>query len=466
MDINYNHFDKFNFEQINALLSLKKDYNKYIRKIIIIYIWRLYSKKFSNFEEFMNFNFGSRSIPIYKELSDEVLKETNEELIFNESFITYKSLENYIKIYNKIIFFILNENNDIELNIDDVNANFDSFYCILVNKLISNIYGNNKNVIIDKMKKIYNLTNERINLGNEGKTIYQYLLNNELLENNIINKISELPLTKEEFEILLYSFRFILNVQMNHNKCFYNDILKGNTFQFINDNYIPGSFSIINEFVKSYYNLIEKFKQNKDVGYYICKDCGYLYEVHDTTYPTSQENCPNGHQIGGVDNLCSKMDIRVFRDINELNKYVNDTNNYASSFVSKKLEEFKRDYVAHYITKGIIKNISINDFESNDSYRNLNIITFRFLNFILYSYLLSAYILNKINEEEIKPLLIENLSPNTLFGIIKKAWKLLENSLKSLGIENTQIFLNMIFDKVIEYMNSLDSVDTQEIRII
>jgi len=38
---------------------------------------------------------------------------------------------------------------------------------------------------------------------------------------------------------------------------------------------------------------------------------------------------------------------------------------------------------------------------------------------------------------------------------------LLENSLKSLGIEKTQIFLNMIFDKVIEYMNSLDSVDTQ-----
>jgi len=49
------------------------------------------------------------------------------------------------------------------------------------------------------------------------------------------------------------------------------------------------------------------------------------------------------------------MDIRVFRDINELNKYMNDTNNYASSFVSKTLEEFKRDYIAHYITKGIIK---------------------------------------------------------------------------------------------------------------
>jgi len=332
--------------------------------------------------------------------------------------------------------------------------------------VISNIYGKNKNVFIDKMKILYNLTNERINLGNEGKTIYQYLLNNELLENNIINKISDKPLAKEEFEILLYSLRFILNIQINHNKCFYNDILKGNTNQFINDNYIPGSFSLINEFVKSYNILKEKFKQIEEVGYYICKDCGYLYEVQGNTYPTSQENCPNGHQIGGIDNLCSKMDIRVFPDKNELNKYIeNDTNNYANSFVSKTLEEFKRDYVDQHllnITKGIVKNYTINDFEKNDSYRNLNIITFRLLNFVLYSYLLSAYILNKLNEEEIKSYLIENLSPKTLFGIIKKAWELLNNSLKDIGIENAQIFINMIFDKIIEYMNSLDSVDTQE----
>ena len=464
VDINYNHFDKCNFEQVNLLLSLKKEYNKYIRKIILIYIWRLYSKKFRSFEEFMNFNFASRNIPLYKELLDELSKDTNEEIIFKENFITYKSLENYTKFYNKIIFFILNENNDIELNIDDINTNFDSFYCILVNRVISNIYGNNKNIVEEKMKIIYNLTNERINLGNEGKTIYQYLLNSDLLENNIIHKISDTPLEKEDFEILLYSIRFILSVQMNHNKCFYNDLLKENTSQFINGNYIPGAFPIINEFVKSYNNLIEKFELNEEVGYYICRDCGYLYEVYGSTYPICQENCPYGHQIGGIDNLCSKMDIRVFRDISELNKYKeNDPNNYASSFVPKTLEEFKRDYVDQYLlAKGIMINYTINDFESNCSYRNLNIITFRLLNFILYSYLLSAYILNKLNEEEIKPLLIENLSPNTLFGIIKQKWKLLDNSLKGIGIENAQLFINMIFDKIIEYMNSLDSVDTQE----
>jgi len=111
VEMNYNHFDDFNFEQINALLNFKKEYNKYIRKTIIIYIWRLYSKKFKSFEEFMSFNFDSKNIPIYKELSDELLKQTNEEIIFKESFIN----EIYKKIYNKIIFFIQNENNDIEL---------------------------------------------------------------------------------------------------------------------------------------------------------------------------------------------------------------------------------------------------------------------------------------------------------------------------------------------------------------
>ena len=83
--MNYNHFDDFNFEQINALLNFKKEYNKYIRKTTIIYIWRLYSKKFKSFEEFMSFNFDSKNIPIYKELSDELLKQTNEEITLNSN---------------------------------------------------------------------------------------------------------------------------------------------------------------------------------------------------------------------------------------------------------------------------------------------------------------------------------------------------------------------------------------------
>ena len=72
------------------------------------------------------------------------------------------------------------------------------------------------------------------------------------MQNEIIKKISDDPLKQEEFEILLYSFRFIFNTQINHKKCFYNDLLKKNSSKFINNNYIPGTFPIVNEFIKSY----------------------------------------------------------------------------------------------------------------------------------------------------------------------------------------------------------------------
>ena len=157
------------------------------------------------------------------------------------------------------------------------------------------------------------------------------------------------------------------------------------------------------------------------------------------------------------------MDIRVYPDINELNKYNNKNPALAKSFVSKTLEEYKRDYVDKYLVekpKGIMKDFRIKDFELNNSVRKLNIITYRILNFILYSFLLGSYILNNLNEEEIKNILLINLFPQNIFELIKKGWELLNNSLKEIGIENAQIFINMTFDKIIQLMNNLEAVDT------
>jgi hypothetical protein len=177
---------------------------------------------------------------------------------------------------------------------------------------------------------------------------------------------------------------------MSKDNCFYNNLLKPNSYQFINNNYIPGAFPTMNTFIKSYYDLVDKFQKREDLGYYICKDCGFLYEVK-TKYPTVEEKCPNGHIIGGLNNLCSKMDIRVYRDIKELNEYKNKYPDYDKSFVSKTLEEYKKEYVDQDISrkmKGITKDYRYIDFEKNDSVRNLNIITYRVLNFVLYSFLL------------------------------------------------------------------------------
>ena len=407
VEINYNHFDKCNFDKINEVFNDESQNNKLIRNMRNIYIWRLYFKKFENFEQFQDFNFETKNVTIFNELLNKLVaeKEGNKsKYIFKESFITKECFENYKKI--SPIFQFIKIDNNINLDLSEIVQDFDTFYCSLVNKIVSYLYGNNKNLIYEKMTNIYKLTHDKINFENEGKILYRYLMNQELLENNILKKISNTPLKQEEFEILLYSFRFILNIQLNPNKCFYKDILKNNANQFINNNYIPGSFPLTNNFIKSYYDLEIKFQKREELGYYICKDCGFLYQVLPCTYPTIERIDPNGHVIGGRDHYLSKKDIRVFPDINELNKY---NNGYSSSYVAKTLEQYKIEYVDQYISKkekGIMKDYRLNDFESKNSARGLNLITYRFLNYILYSFLMGSYILNNLNDKEIENYLL------------------------------------------------------------
>ena len=318
--------------------------------------------------------------------------------------------------------------------------------------------------IIQKMKKLYDSSIKQMKMGVEGKKLYKYLLDNKTYEEKIINKITEQPLLKNEFEILLYSFRFIFNSQINDTQCFYNEILKKSSFDFIRNNFIPGSFPLINEFLKSYYILKEKLEQKLEMGYYICKDCGYLYEIKPSTFPLNEDRCPNGHIIGGKNHMCSKRDIRVFLTEKEYNEFFSNYQYFPSwinSFESNTLSQFKEKYVDKNNIeeiKGIINSYEINDFERNFDIRGINIITFRILNLILYSYILASYILENISQKEAKNYLVENLFPHTLFGIIKKNWELLDISLKQKGVDNIKIFMNLIFEKLKDFIVNLKSI--------
>ena len=73
---------------------------------------------------------------------------------------------------------------------------------------------------------------------------------------------------------------------------------------------------------------------------------------------------------------------------------------------------------------------------------------------------MGSYILENITQNEARDYLVENLFPHNLFGIIKKNWELLDISLKQKGVENIQVFMNMIFGKISEFIRELKTVDT------
>ena len=385
--------------------------------------------------------------------------------ILNEKFIIGKNLNIYIELSN-MIENMLNKKK-YELDMDLINNNFDIFYSILVNNYLIYIYSNEKNNYIDLLEEIYNSTIKYIKLEEEGKILYKYLMNYKLLGKKILKKISENSLIKEEFEILLYSLKFILNSQMLNKKCFYNDILSKSAKILIESNYIPGSFPKFNEFRKSYEILKKELSIKKDYGFYICKDCGFLYEIPPSTFPMQTICCPNGHIIGGENHMCHKKDLRIFEtkeDYDELvSKNIWRNSESLKSFQELTLNEFKINYIdkqKDIIEKGIIKGYKKDEFENQSSVRNMHNITYRFMNFLLYSYILGSYILENLNENDIKEYLVEDLFPQTLFGLITNNWKLLSKALKEIKIENIQLFLNVILENMIKLISEYKSFDT------
>ena len=463
--IHKNYYEKCYWDEINKVIyNPNKNINNGITDMINIYILRLYYKSFRDFEEFLNYDFAIKKVPILEEIIDKLREESiNEGYVFNESFINSTIHNNYKNILNNIETEIEN------LNYELINNNLDTFYCCLVNKTLSFKLGKNKNKIISKMKKIYEETKENIKLGEERKTLYAYLLNDKDFSMEISNNISKKPLKQSDLEILLYSLRFVFNLKENKNNFYYN-LLKPKAKEFIKKNFIPGSFQIINEYIKSYIVLSKKLKLRLDIGYYICKDCGFLYEVEDCSFPTQIIKCINNHKIGGIDHICHKKDIRVFYEKAEYNALkerwlMPEMDPWFDSFEPMmNLQEFKEKYVKKNmpnIQKGIDKFYESNYFENLDFVRNIDIITFRLLNFILYSFLFWSHILKSLSNEEIKDYLIKGYEPN-LFSVIKKNWELLDIDLKKLGIENVQVFINMTLDKVIEKINNLNIVNTKE----
>ena len=113
-----------------------------------------------------------------------------------------------------------------------------------------------------------------------------------------------------------------------------------------------------------------------------------------------------------------------------------------------------------------IKSISLNFFnDENKNVRELNQISYRMLSFIFFSYLFYAKILGYIDDNNIN----ENLFPfnsGSLYNVILQSWKFLENALKSKGINEIQIFLHLIYPKLIEILKSIPKIERIDYKLI
>ena len=86
----------------------------------------------------------------------------------------------------------------------------------------------------------------------------------------------------------------------------------------------------------------------------------------------------------------------------------------------------------------------------------MNDITYRFMNFVLYSFIFYANVIGLINDSYIKDYTFDNV---TCFEIIEINWEIMQILLGKISVE---LFINLIFDDVIEKLTSCPKFNTKE----
>ena len=314
-------------------------------------------------------------------------------------------------------------------------------YCLETNQILHSKIIIDSNDISETAKKIL-------------KLFYSHEFN-DIIKVFIGNKI-----TLKQYEIFLYALRFcLISASLNHRN-FYTDLLSYDCFKTLSENFIPGKTTSINKYKESYEIIKEKLtKYPLSYGAYVCS-CGLHYPLKDSTFPTSIFQCPDCHEnIGGTNMELFKREghMRIFINSETRAKILKNNKIKINNML---LNEFYKNIVVRQLDKEEIykdnkrfMGCSKKDFLKLENIRNLEVIPFRIINFILFSHLFISRLLNYITDENLKIFTVKGIS---LFESLEADWDILDKFLKQKKIKNVQIFLNAIFPEIQILINSCD----------
>ena len=451
----------------NIKVNLKKHFNINLlqintpfRKMIKLFILKTINLlNFKSYQEFKNYNFINNGITWINEFFDKEKKENNSNLsfsFFNPEFINlhyqYKKemkMNNFKNIEPNII-------NSIKQN------GLEHFYDFIINNYISKLKNQDYNE-----KFCCNILKILFSINEISKYTFQ-LLQLFLLKNYYLNLTKNVikNLTDENFEIFLYSYKICLICSNSPIDSFYHQLTGEQINDVINSNYIPGgepNDALIIQNLKEIESFFIK-TNSPSPGLYVCS-CGYFYTVDNCSLPYRIFKCPICKlDIGGEHHELVKRNghFRVFYNreqqkiVTNYSYYVKMDNMILSEFKELVNNEKKKEW------KGFRK-VSQNFFILKDKeIRGLSQICYRLLSFIFYSLVYFAKLQNyEINESDY---LFKDNEDIDLFSIIKINWMLLKEELSNEGINEIQIFLNMIFPQLKNILNDSSFMTTIEKR--
>ena len=463
---------------INEFISLvnSNEISNDIRYIIKIYFFKcIYfnNKELDNINKLNNYINTKENFPFKDDYITYHNQIEKEKFIFENCFIPMNNIDIYYQEKN-----LIKEKNYLELNFNFYNKeSFDVFYCLFINHIFSPIFSQDtknhtEKIIFDNFVKEFeiNILSYKIpvsKLNKEYINIFKNLYNKKILEKYEIK-------THNQIEILFYSIRFVLSLYNNTpQNNFYSSLIKekdNNTYEIISSSYVPGTTPYNNVYLNSYFALKElmPITNENEYGFYICS-CGQYYTLGKCTCPAYQFNCQNcGLIIGGIGHYLEEREdhFRLYLNKEKFNENVFARDEVISNKIPYMFfDEYKKKYIDKYLDnepKGITKeDISFFIERKNYNIRSMSEITFRILNFILYSFLLMANYLERISDENLNKLTHGNY---TCFKCIEKDWEIIDIILKEKGINNIQIFFNIIFNDITLLIKNAQDFDTIEKR--
>ena len=453
--------NSFLFRNIKKIIEAYNE-DSSLHKMIRIYIYKIL---YNNYD--IDIFIDQKIIDKFrlKEYRDFDYYIKNEELI-NLSKINYKIKtlkDDYYEESYKIIEKYKskeNKNNSIRQDFDLEEFGIDNFYAATYEILLSNLQNNNyikcndfyKN-ICDPLFRREKLLFKAIQLFYDQKKYHEIKSFYKINSNNI--------------KSLLFGYRYCLNEIYSRKKdgiyfSFYDDKFD---FNYLKEKYYPGNdtkFSIL------YNEIINHFKIKSEEGCYVCLCENLYYHSIPSGFPGINNismSCPKcKRNIGSIKKGTEIKSVkrenyyRIFKNINEIEKIKQDSINIKrlKEINYMTLEELKEKIIdkSQEDEKGIFIGDKNNFKNEMKIVRNLSQISYRILNYILYSNLFFAKLIT--NNKEFDKYLPKGMNwPDT----INENWNIIKNELLKENIYSIENFMNYIFIELFPILNKEKIID-------
>ena len=490
--------DPLSIERRLERLSEKE--NK-MNELIRLYIYKtIFNQNGKQLDVFLNenkkkfFNFEK-----YKGFKDFFKIEEKEKINFGFETVD----ENYDIFYNKIEKYKENGYKDKIIK-DEIIEGKVYFIDNFIN--VSNI------LILSKLKnKDYDISEEYENYYNnickplfEGEeqlfVLIEYLFNPEKYE-----ELKNYGFNPTNIDSLFFGFRYCLNcfsdIQEDDEDKIYATLYDKNKISYLTEKCYPGSNPKYEPKYELFNQITNHFKNYPNEGCFICLcEKGYYHSV-PSGFPGDYEKnkkCPNCDKPIGSEYIeeetgkklkIIKRDgyVRIFKDEDEIEKIKEDSGR------NKKLQEinymtinkFKEDYIKKlYKDDKGLHTIEENYFKKRNKYvRNLSQISYRLLNYILYSHLFFARLYTgvsgnfdkylpekKSNEDNFNiftPKMSWGETLNECWNLLKEELNnLLKEDLKNKDINFIEIFMNFTFKDLYYKLNGEECINDYESLIL